>query len=70
MTFQQVKDLQMMAEAVLRRRLQAMRGNGESGGGGPSLENVILIAGAVIIGLAVIAWITVEITKKEKTVSP
>lgn len=70
MTFQQVKDLQMMAEAVLRRRLQVMRRNGESGGGGPSLENVILIAGAVIIGLAVIAWITVEITKKEKTVSP
>jgi len=70
MSVAQIFDLKVMVEAIVRKRLTAMRSNGEFGGGGPSLENLVLIAGAVVVALGAVAWLTVKITSKENTVTP
>lgn len=70
MTLSQITDLRLMAEAIVRKRLTAMFHDREFGGGGPSLENLVWIAAAVIIALGAAAWLTVKITSKENTVNP
>ena len=72
MTLSQITDLRLMAEAIVRKRLTAMfhDHDRELGGGGPSLENLIWIAAAVVIALGAAAWLTIKITSKENTVNP
>lgn len=64
------QDMALMFEAVVRKRYLAMRRNGELGGGGPSVENVWLIVGGVVIAVAVLAWVTAKVLDKQNTLSP
>lgn len=65
-----LSDLTLMAEAIVRKRYQAMRRNGELGGGGPSVENVWLLIGGVAIAVAVLAWVAIKIADKQNTLAP
>jgi len=60
----------VMGQALVRKRVADMRRNGERGAGGQSLEQLVLLAGGVVAGLALVAWLVVKITSKEGTVNP
>ncbi len=60
----------LMGQALVRKRVADMQRNGERGAGGQSLEQLVLLAGGVVAGLALVAWLVVKITSKEGTVNP
>lgn len=60
--------MQLYAEAVVRKRVAAMRKNGESGAGGVSIEYLILIGVAVAVAIAFGIWINNKITEKQADV--
>ena len=60
----------LMGQALVRKRVADMQRNGERGAGGQSLEQLVLLAGGVVAGLALVAWLVVKNTSKEGTVNP
>ncbi|MGI8591596.1 MAG: hypothetical protein ACR2M5_11510 [Nakamurella sp.] len=68
--FGEMQYIVMMGQALVRKRVNDMRRNGERGAGGQSLEQLVLLAGGVVAGLALVAWLVVKITSKEGTVNP
>lgn len=68
--FGEMQYIVMMGQALVRKRVIDMRRNGERGAGGQSLEQLVLLAGGVVAGLALVAWLVVKITSKEGTVNP
>jgi hypothetical protein len=60
----------VIGQALVVKRINDMRRNKERGAGGQSLEQLVLLAGGVVAGLALVAFLVVKITAKEATVAP
>lgn len=60
----------VIGQALVVKRINDMRRNKERGAGGQSLEQLVLLAGGVVAGLALVAFLVVKITAKEATVNP
>lgn len=56
--------------AEIEGRLRKVVRSGESGGGGQSLETLVLLAGGVLAAVGLVAFLVVKITEKEAQVAP